>query len=303
MRTPDQQLLNAVQRPKAYDEVVVESGGAPVVLSVWAGPPTAPAVLFLPGTMTHPLLYEELLDALNRDGLSVVGLHPRAHGKSPRVRDRLTFESLIADGQTALAWMRARFPGAPLVLLGSSQGGVLALAVAAREPGLAAVFAHNVLDPTLPESLGITRAPAWTQPFHGGLDALLHGLARVAPGLPVPYWAYLDMRRVCRDPKVAERFLVDPLGRRTYPVGFLAGMLSQDVTRPVSCPVTVVAASGDPLFALSYIRKVFERIVAPSKELLVVDADLHLIFVEGLDSVLPKLLPRLHEVVAPPART
>jgi hypothetical protein len=30
--------------------------------------------------MTHPLFYEEFLDALNRSGLTVVGLHPAAHG-------------------------------------------------------------------------------------------------------------------------------------------------------------------------------------------------------------------------------
>lgn len=33
MRTTDQRTLNAVQRPDAYEEVVVDSGGAPVVLS------------------------------------------------------------------------------------------------------------------------------------------------------------------------------------------------------------------------------------------------------------------------------
>jgi alpha-beta hydrolase superfamily lysophospholipase len=300
MRTHDQRLLNAVQRPEAYAEVVLDSRGVPVVLSVWAGPPAAPVVLFLPGTMTHPLLYEELLDALNRDGLTVVGLHPRAHGKSPRVRSRLTFEAVIGDAEAALAWIRERFPESPVVVLGSSQGGVLAMAVAARERDLAAVFAHNVLDPSLPESVGITRAPAGAQRFHAGMHRALHVAARVLPAVPVPYWAYLDMRRVCADPLLAEWFRADPLGRRTYPLGFLTGMLDQDVTRPACCPVTVIAANGDPLFPLPYIRTVFERIEAPAKELLVVDADLHLIFVEALGSVLPLLLPRLHAVAARP---
>jgi hypothetical protein len=30
-------------------------------------------VVFLPGTMTHPSFYEDSLDALSRDGLTVVG--------------------------------------------------------------------------------------------------------------------------------------------------------------------------------------------------------------------------------------
>jgi alpha-beta hydrolase superfamily lysophospholipase len=296
MRTRDQQLLNAVQRPDAYDEVVLDSGGVPVVLSVWAGLRDAPAVLFLPGTMTHPLFYEDFLDALNREGLTVVGLHPQAHGKSPRVRRPLTWEALLRDGQSALAWIRERFPSAPLVVLGSSQGGALAMALATRATDLAAVFAHNVLDPSLPDSIGITRAPAWTGRYHRQVHGLLHLAAWVVPGVPVPYWAYLEMRKVTPDRRIEERLHTDPLGRHTYPLGLLAGMLGEDVTRPVACPVTVIAGSGDPLFPLPYIRRVFERINAPVKDLLVVEADRHLILVEALDRVLPALLPRLHAV-------
>jgi alpha-beta hydrolase superfamily lysophospholipase len=297
MRTHEQRVLNAVQRPEAYEEVLLDSDGMPVVLSVWAATtPQAPAVLFVPGTMTHPLFYEDFLDALARDGLTVVGIHPPAHGKSPRVRRPLTFEALLRGGQAALGWMRMRFPGAPLVVLGSSQGGVVAMSLAVREHELAAVFAHNVLDPTLPESALITRAPAWTIRFHGSVNRLLRVAARLAPRLPVPYWAYLDLDRVSRDPEVVELVTTDPLGRRTYPLGLVTGMLAEDVTRPVSCPVTVLASSGDPLFPLPYIRAVFERIEAPVKELVVVEADCHLLFVEAIDSVLPELLPRLHAV-------
>ena len=34
-RSAEQRLLNAVQRPQTYREVVLASGGAEVVLSVW----------------------------------------------------------------------------------------------------------------------------------------------------------------------------------------------------------------------------------------------------------------------------
>ena len=53
-----------MQRPQAYREAVLASGGAEAVLSVWAASVGLPAVLFLPGTMTHPLFYEELPNAL-----------------------------------------------------------------------------------------------------------------------------------------------------------------------------------------------------------------------------------------------
>ena len=296
MRTSDQRLLNAVQRPEAYEEVVISSASSPIVLSVWRGQSTAPAVLFLPGTMTHPLFYEEFLDALNRAGFTVVGLHATAHGKSPRVRRRLTFPTLVSNAQDALTWLTTTFPNAPPVVLGSSQGGVLAMALATRVTGLAAVIAHNVLDPALPDTLTVTRAPTWLRPAYTPLITALRLGGRLAPGLPVPFGAYLEMERVSRDASITDRFYTDPLGRRSYPLGLLTGMLDEDIAQPVSCPVLVVAASGDPLFSLNYTKQVFARINAPSKELLVVDCDEHLIFNTAVDLVLSALLPHLRAI-------
>ena len=174
MRTASQRVLNAVKRPEAYDEVVISSAGAPVVLSVWRAGPGAPAVVFLPGTMTHPLLYEELCDGLALAGFTVVGLHGQGHGKSPRVRRPLTFGTLLANARDAVAWARAHV-SEQVVVCGSSQGGVLAMAVAAAEPQLTAVVAHNVLDPQLADSLLITRFPPRELPTHSQLQ---NGLAQ-----------------------------------------------------------------------------------------------------------------------------
>ena len=107
------------------------SAGAPIVLSVWRGDPGAPTVVFLPGTMTHPLFYKAFLDGLNRRGLSVVGVHYQGHGKSPRVGSRPRWANLVANAADAVDWAADQLDG-PVVLLGSSQGGVLAMAVAAH---------------------------------------------------------------------------------------------------------------------------------------------------------------------------
>jgi hypothetical protein len=39
MRTRGQRLLNAVQRPDVYEEVLIESRGVPIALSIWKGNP------------------------------------------------------------------------------------------------------------------------------------------------------------------------------------------------------------------------------------------------------------------------
>lgn len=295
MRTPTQRVLNQVQRPDAYREVLIDSRGVPVVLSVWAGDPGAPAVLFLPGTMTHPLFYEEFLDALNRAGLSVVGLHPAGHGKSPRLRRplQLSFDTLVHNALDALGWMQHAYGSVPLLVVGSSQGGVVAMTVAAQTDQVAAVYAHNVLDPALPASLTVTRAPGWLASAYPQLRTALRLLAKVAPRAPVPFDAYLEMRRVSKDPAVVDFFYTDPLGLRYYPLSLLAGMVTTDLPGPARCPVVVLAAADDPLFSLDYTRQVFDRIDAPAKDLVVFDSDRHLLFNEALDEVLPVLVPRL----------
>ena len=297
MRTATDKLLNAVQRPDAYREVVISSAGAPIVLSVWNGRPGRPGVVFLPGTMTHPLFYEELLDALNRTGLTVVGVHSQGHGKSPRTRVPLTFARLLTNARDAVEWTRHEFPDAPVAVLGSSQGGVVAMALASAGERLDLVVAHNILDPSLAASLEITRFPHWLRLVHPLAVHALRGAGRLAPRVPVPFGAYLDIARVCRDEANAEYFTTDPLGRRSYPLGFMATLVSADLSGmrdgSIICPVLVVASRGDPLFPLSYTRQVYEGIVAPHKELLILESEVHLLFNEDLDVVLPPLLDRL----------
>jgi len=107
MRTWEQRLLNAVQRPEVYEEVLVESAGALIALSVWRGERDAPCVVFLPGTMTHPLFYEEFLDGLARAGFNLVGVHFQGHGKSPRVKCLFSLDDLVQNACDAVSYASA----------------------------------------------------------------------------------------------------------------------------------------------------------------------------------------------------
>jgi alpha-beta hydrolase superfamily lysophospholipase len=292
-----------VRHAGRYEEITIVSGGAPIVLSIWHGDPGAPTVVFLPGTMTHPLFYKEFLDGLHRRGLSVVGVHYQGHGHSPHIRHRLRWSDLVANATDAVDWAATHLDG-PVVLLGSSQGGVLAMTVAAHHRRLALVAAHNVLDPALGESLTVSRLPGWLVGAYRPLLAVLRLAARLAPGLPVPFWAYLDLDRVCGQPETRTRFLTDPLGLRAYPLGFLAELCTADLSGmrdgSIGCPVLVIAARGDPLFSLGYTRRVFYRIVAPAKELLVFEVDRHLLFNECVELVTDPLVDHIHRLVAMP---
>ena len=162
MRDRAERLRNEVEHPERYEEVTITSAGVSIVLSVWHGRAGGPVVVFLPGTMTHPLFYEEFCDGLAAHSITVVGVHPEGHGKSPRVGRLLRLQSLVANALDAAAWARVRFGRRPVVV-GSSQGGVLAMIVATRDRELAGVVAHNVLDPALPASITVSRFPTFLQ--------------------------------------------------------------------------------------------------------------------------------------------
>jgi alpha-beta hydrolase superfamily lysophospholipase len=150
----------------------------------------------------------------------------------------------------------------------------------------------------------VSRLPGWLVGGYRPLLAALRLAARFAPELPVPLWAYLDPDRTCGQPETRRRFLTDPLGLRCYPLGFLAELVTPDLSGmrdgSIRCPVLVIAATGELLFSFGYTRRVFDRIVAPAKELLVFEVDRHLLFNECVQLVTDPLVDHIRRLVAVP---
>ena len=86
------------------------------------------------------------------EGWGVLAFDYRGYGASGGKKD---LRGSVEDGAAALAWARAKSPGRPLVVLGQSLGGALALASLERDggEGLAAL----VLDSTFASYRGIAR--------------------------------------------------------------------------------------------------------------------------------------------------
>lgn len=296
MRTREQCLLNAVQRPEVYEEVLIESRGVPIALSIWKGNTGAPCIVFLPGTMMHPLFYEELLDGLSRTGFNVVGVHYQGHGKSPRVDQLFSFNDLVQNGRDAISYAIERFKSS-IVVLGSSQGGMIAISLASSDERIASVFAHNILDPQKADAVRITRFPPWLRSWRKVMVGGMNLVARRLPRLPIPLRFYLQEERIFRTEWAAEQYHRDPLALTSYPLSFLASLFSAKMgflrSGQIRCPVVVIASTGDPLFPFDVAQQLYQEIKAPSKELLVFDLKYHLLFNECLDAVLPRLVETL----------
>lgn len=124
-------------------------------------------------------------------------------------------------------------------------------------------------------------------------------MAKLLPRLRLPVGFYLDDRRIFGAGWTREQFYADPLSLTSYPLCFLASLFSADMSflhpDAIGCPVVVIVATGDRLFPFDYVERVYGRLVAPHKEMLVFDLDRHLIFNECVEQVFPPLIGRLKE--------
>lgn len=302
-RTQEERLLAHVQHPERYRELLLPSGGMPMALSVWTPTEVERVVVFVPGTGVHPLFYEEFLDALCSAGSAVVAVHLRGHGKSPRGGPVLRWRHLVGNVVDASSWASSQW-GAPVLLVGSSQGSLLAVLAATSRAPVAGVLAHNLFDPGTADAARLTRfgsAPSIARHAKHA-RAVVGAAARVAPTLPIPVKAYLDVGRVFGTAWTQELFESDPLARRSYPLRFLADLVSVD-TRPLydgslHVPVVVVTARGDPLFSVADVYAVASRLQAPTVDVVVLDSDCHLVLNEDLDCALPAVLDALARLTA-----
>ncbi|XP_076922202.1 phytyl ester synthase 1, chloroplastic-like [Bidens hawaiensis] len=156
-----------VKLQKGKGHVSFSCETATVVLDGNDGPlPDSPILLFLPG-----------MDGL---GLGLI-LHQKSLRKVFEVRcmhipvyDRTPFIDLVAFVEETLRFEHALYPSRPIYLVGDSLGGCLALAVAARNPGIdlvvilsnpATSFDRTPLKPILPVLEGIPDTLTGTIPY------------------------------------------------------------------------------------------------------------------------------------------
>lgn len=141
-----------------------------------------------------------------------------------------------------------RRPGTPVILLGASMGGRLALDVAhVLGPGaVGAVVATCLLDPRRPDAKAVVARHESLLRF--GLP-VMRATARVADRRLVPIRWLAPIGRISNDPVLSRTCATDPLGAGTsVPLGFLRSWLDHDPGYEpadfAACPV-VLAHPGD----------------------------------------------------------
>lgn len=291
-------ILNRSRWPD-YDEVVIDSGGYPIVLSIWPAARHLPGrgcLVFSPGTGDHPLLYLHYLEGLAQAGYHVVGVHFAGTGKSPRIDLKYTWATFKQNVRDAVGFTRERF-GGPVGLVGSSQGGLLTFQMAAELEGIDLAVCHNIGVPANADSVELTLFPGIIRHFRWLPQALIDLSSRAFPTWAMPVGTYLYEDGIFPEGPLRRMNRTDPIKNRHLPYRFFSTFISSRPATPLAelrLPLLVMTGELDRIFPLSYTRRYFERIGSEDKELLVFDGLGHMFMVEQTETALPPALDWLH---------
>jgi alpha-beta hydrolase superfamily lysophospholipase len=229
------------------------AGGGALYVQSWLPAADARAALvLLHGLAEHSGRYAELTGRLVDRGLAVYALDHRGHGRSAGPRANVgRFDWLVADAVARIERARAEQPGRPLVLLGHSMGGAVALATALARPDLVGALALSA--PAVGADPAVPRLRL----------ALAQLLSAVAPSVGV---LRLPSDALSRDPRVGADYDRDPLVfRGAVParslVELLAAMRRLHAEAPaLRTPVLVQHGTDDRLVPLRFTEPVYARL-------------------------------------------
>jgi nucleoside-diphosphate-sugar epimerase len=265
-----------------------------VHLEVHEAGPADPTVVLTHGMGAHARLYTPLAARLRAEGLNVVVVDRPGHGLSEGRRGDCPVERGLDVLEEAVRFARARYAG-PVLLGGSSLGGILAWYALTREPDVDAVFCHFIAHPEVfPDRA--TRVAL--QP--------LRALARIAPGTPIPVKRVADFDAIAEHPDVRAYWAdeVDGLYCFRNTARSLASLFEftppLDWTR-VAIPTLVVVGEHDRMTRPSYVERVLERSAPPRATYRRLAGRAHLLPIEALDEFAAEIVEWTRDTLSAPS--
>jgi alpha-beta hydrolase superfamily lysophospholipase len=261
------------------------SGGLRLHLDVIQSAAGAPTVVFVPGTAVYGLAFGDLLAGLADGGCNVVSVDLRGHGRSEGVRGDYTIPELVDDARAAVDYARRRF-GGPVVVAGSSQGGIVALYLAATDAPIAGVICHNAADLADPALLRAMGKPAALEL----LRPVLNTAARAFPRFSLNIGRYLDLLLPGKS-LVKDYLAADPYAVKVISLRALASLSNARLARPVEAittPVMLITGGRDKIFPLPFTEALFRRLTC-EKRLQVYPGRGHFLLTNKVHTVLPDL--------------
>jgi UDP-glucose 4-epimerase len=238
--------------------------------------PADPTIIFTHGIGAHARLYSPLAARLRAHGHNVVIVDRPGHGLSEGPRGDCPVERALDVLEEAVRFARARYAG-PVVLGGSSLGGILAWYALTREPDVDAAFCHFIGHPEVfPDRATRRRVGP------------VRALARVAPGAPVPVKQVADFDAIADDPAVRAYWADEVDGLYCFRTTARSIASLFEFTPPldwsrVPIPTLVVVGERDGMTTPQYVERVLERSAPPRTTYRRLAGRGHLLPIEALD--------------------
>ncbi|MGI4977911.1 MAG: alpha/beta fold hydrolase, partial [Janthinobacterium lividum] len=215
---PDAPLAVPAAAPAAFpapDLVLPMPDGLALPARAWLPPPGTPVrrvILALHGFNDSRDAWAIPAPAFAAAGNAVIAPDQRGFGATPTRGRWPGADALVSDAAASVRLLRARFPGVPVVAMGESMGGAVALLLAAS--------------PDAPDATVLLAPAVWSRAELGPvLSATLRAAAAIAPAHEVT-GRELPLRVVATDNRDALLALIhDPLTIHATRLDVLAGLV------------------------------------------------------------------------------
>jgi alpha-beta hydrolase superfamily lysophospholipase len=251
-------------------------GCADTILCGQAWLPEAPpraVVVISHGLAEHSGRYAALASCLVDKGFAVYALDDRGHGRSGGPRANIErFDYLVSDLGSFVGRAQRQHPGAPVILLGHSMGGAVALGCALKY--------HDALRALVlsAPALAIAEPPSLAKRL------TVKALSSLSPDTGV---MTIPPRAVSRDPAIVRAYESDPLVfHGAIPARTVAELLEamaqlQQKAHELRLPVLIQHGSADELVPLSATHPVYQHLgLAKRRTLQIYDGLYHEVYNE-----------------------
>jgi alpha-beta hydrolase superfamily lysophospholipase len=244
------------------------------------GVQTKVALLCLHGFSLHKGCYAAFGKTIAKDGIAVYALDMRGFGerKTNGKHTELDFDGSLADIKVMLQQIRKTHPGIPVVLLGESMGGAVALRAAAYYPDLISGLISSV---PARDRFGMSEEERKVA-GKAGLQTIFGGYSK-----PMTNVAMAAVHKISQKEELRSEWTNDPLMRTSFsPKEFvqLDGFMSKNLEAAglvKNTPVLFIQGTNDKLIRPAGTWKLFERLSTPNRQLVLSKNSEHLIFEEG----------------------
>lgn len=279
--------------PGGAEDLWTTSRGTTLRMAAYAGEPSSPAVVVLHGLGTGIDVLRSSVPGLDPfarlagAGLHVLALDWPGHGRSGGARGHLTYR-LAMDAAAAAVRAAAERWQAPVGLLGTGVGGVLAFYAALEDDHTGAVVCHGVLD------LRDVR-PVFQRTRQGVLLPLAAGLRRALPAgagrrVRVPLEAVVASADLAGSPALARSLRRHPQAVGSYDLEALGSLLLAPEDKPdvaaATAPTLIAVGSGDRVLPETAARHFASRLTCPH-ELWVLPGGSHQLLLEHPEAFVP----------------